>query len=69
MTKPDRISIEDVKRRLDAGEHIAFLDTRSAEAWAKSDLQIPGSMRVPPDHIDQHLNEIPRKGLIVTYCT
>jgi rhodanese-related sulfurtransferase len=67
--EPVRISREEVKRRLDAGEHVVFLDTRSVDAWRKADAQIPGSTRVPPDDVEQHLNEIPREGLIVTYCT
>jgi len=67
--EPDRISKEEVKRRLDAGEPIVFLDTRADDAWTKADPQISGSTRVPPDAVDQHLNEIPREGLIVTYCT
>jgi rhodanese-related sulfurtransferase len=66
---PDRISKEEVKRRLDAGERIVFLDTRSDDAWRKADRQIPGSRRVPPDAVVQHLSEIPRERLIVTYCT
>jgi rhodanese-related sulfurtransferase len=69
MTQPNPISKEDVKRRLDSGEQIVFLDTRSDEAWRKADAQIPGSMRVPPDAVERHLHEIPREGLIVTYCT
>jgi rhodanese-related sulfurtransferase len=69
MTGPDRISKEDVKRRLDFGEQIVFLDTRADDAWRKADAQIPGSMRVPPDAVERHLHEIPREGLIVTYCT
>jgi rhodanese-related sulfurtransferase len=67
--EPDRISKEEVKRRLDAGEAIAFLDTRADDAWTKATEQIPGSRRVPPDAVEQHLNEIPRAGLVVTYCT
>jgi len=69
MTEPDRISKEDVKRRLDAGEQIVFLDTRSDDAWRKADAQIPGSTRLPPDAVERHFDDIPREGLIVTYCT
>ena len=67
--EPQRVTKEEVKRRLDAGERIVFLDTRSEEAWNKAELQIPLSRRVPPDAVDQHLGEIPHDGLIVTYCT
>ena len=64
-----RISREDVKRRMDAGEQIVFLDTRSDDAWRKADAQIPGSRRVPPDAVEQHFDAIPRDRLIVPYCT
>lgn len=67
--EPNRISKEEVKRRLDAREHIVLLDTRLVDAWGKADKQIPGSTRVPPDAVEQHLDEIPREALIVTYCT
>jgi rhodanese-related sulfurtransferase len=67
--EPQRVSKEEVKRRLDAGDHIVFLDTRADDAWRKADAQIPGSRRVPPDAVEQHLNQIPRDGSIITYCT
>jgi rhodanese-related sulfurtransferase len=69
MMEPVRISNEDVKRRMDAGEQIVFLDTRSDDAWRKADAQIPGSRRVPADAVEQHLDAIPRDRLIVAYCT
>jgi hypothetical protein len=66
--EPNRISKEEVKRRLDSREPIMLLDTRSVDAWGKADAQIPGSIRIPPDAVEQHLDEIAR-GLIVSYCT
>jgi rhodanese-related sulfurtransferase len=67
--EPERITPHDVHRRLEAGERIVLLDSRSAKAWAESDVTVPGAIRVPPDEVEQHLGEIPRDGLIVTYCT
>ena len=67
--EPQRISVEEVKRRLDTGEAVAFLDSRAAESWEKTELQIPKSIRVPPDQAEAHLDQIPRRGLIVPYCT
>jgi rhodanese-related sulfurtransferase len=64
-----RIEKDELKRRLDAGEQFTILDDRSPEAWEKADTQIPGSIRVPPDELDKHLQEIPRNGKILTYCT
>jgi hypothetical protein len=49
-----RITIEDLKRRVDAHEALAVLDPRAADAWKSSESQIPGSIRVPPDEVDKH---------------
>lgn len=67
--KPERIRPDEVKQRLDAGERVFFLDARAPEAWESADRQIPGSIRVPPDRIDAHVNTVPKGGLIVPYCT
>ena len=67
--EPQRIAADEVKRRLDSGEAIVFLDTRAEGAWRKAEAQIPESIRVPPDEAGAHLDEIPKRGLIVPYCT
>jgi rhodanese-related sulfurtransferase len=64
-----RITIEDLKRRMDAHETLAVLDSRAPDAWNSSESQIPGSIRVPPDEVSKHLSEIPRARLVVPYCT
>lgn len=64
-----RITPEDLKRRMDAHEPIALLDVRSPAAWNSSNVQIPGSVRVPPDEVEKRLSEIPRDRLVVPYCT
>jgi rhodanese-related sulfurtransferase len=63
------ITIEELKRRLDAKEPITLLDGRAAVVWQQSDGQIPGSLRVPPDEVDRLLADIPRDRLVVTYCS
>jgi len=64
-----RISVDEAKRRFDAGDGTVFLDTRAPDAWNKSDVQIPGAIRVDPHEVEQHLGEIPRGRPIITYCT
>jgi rhodanese-related sulfurtransferase len=64
-----RISASELKRQLDAREPIAILDSRSADSWNKSNVQIPGSIRVPPDEVRAHLTNIPRDRMVVAYCT
>ena len=67
--EPKRITAEEVKKRLDAGETITFLDSRADDSWRTAELQLPKSIRVPPDAVEAHLDQIPRRGLIVPYCT
>lgn len=67
--EPQRIDKDQLKSRLDAGEQFVILDDRSPDAWNKADSQIPGSIRVPPDDLAKHLQEIPLNARVVTYCT
>lgn len=60
---------EEAKRRMDIGEAVVFLDSRADDAWRQAEAQIPNSRQVPPDGVEAHLDEIPRRGLIVPYCT
>ena len=36
-----RISVDEVKKRMDAGEDFFFLDTRNPKAWAEADTRLP----------------------------
>jgi rhodanese-related sulfurtransferase len=65
----EKLPVEEVKRRLDAGELLIFVDARSDQAWAESDVQIPNSIRVPPDRADELVAAIPRDVTVITYCT
>jgi rhodanese-related sulfurtransferase len=67
--EPKRISPAEVKKRLDKGEPIFFIDTRSQHAWGESGVQIPGARRIHYSELMQYLDELPRDRLIVTYCT
>jgi hypothetical protein len=54
---------------MDSGEAVTFLDSRAQEVWNRAESQIPNSIRVPPDAVEAHVDEIPRRGLVVPYCT
>jgi rhodanese-related sulfurtransferase len=64
-----RVTVDEVRARLDRGEPLAIVDARSAEAWSKATSWIPGAIRVPPDDVAAHLEEIPRDRAVITYCT
>lgn len=63
----ERVTREELKRRLDAHDVIALVDVRAPEVWRASDIQLPDAIRVAPNEIDRHLHEIPRDQLVVTY--
>lgn len=69
MTDSIRISKEEVKRRLEAGEEIVFLDIRNPGPWERAEHKIKGAIRLPLNEIDQRVPSIPKGKPIVTYCT
>lgn len=64
-----RVTVDEVKERMDRGEPFAFVDTRNPQAWGESDVKLPGAIRVRADELEQHLSEIPRDRAVITYCT
>lgn len=67
--EPTRVTVDEVKQRLDRGEQFTFLDTRNPTAWAEAGTKLPGAIRVPADEVEQHLDDIPRDRTVITYCT
>ena len=70
--EPSKLTPDQVKGKLDAGEPVTFLDDRSPGAWDASDVKLPGALRVPPDEAERHLAEIgtiPKSATVITYCT
>lgn len=65
-TKIPRISIEDVKKRMN---EIVFVDARSATALSRNPLQVPGAIHAPVKDMDKAVKSLSRKQTIVTYCT
>ena len=64
-----RISIDDLRKRMRAGEDFTFLDVRNPTAWAESDVMVPNARRVPLDDFEDHLYDIPKNKPLVAYCT
>ena len=64
-----RVTVEEMKQRMDRGEQFTFIDTRNPKAWSEADTKLPGAIRVAADEVDQHLAEIPKDRTVITYCT
>ena len=64
-----RITVDSVRKRMKAGEDFAFIDTRNPQAWAQSDVMLPGAIRMAADKLDERIDDVPRNKPIVAYCT
>ena len=64
-----RISADELRRRMQAGEEFTIVDTRNPQAWAEATDMAAGAIRVPLDNADDAIDRIPRNKPIVTYCT
>ena len=64
-----RVTVDEVKERMDRGEQFTFVDTRNPKAWGEATTKLPGAIRIPLDDVQQHLGEIPHDRTVITYCT
>lgn len=69
MAEAPRITIDELKKRMEAGEDFTVIDVRKPEAWGESDTQIPEAIRIPLDSLDENLSRIPKGRAVVAYCT
>ena len=67
--RAERISVDDLKRALDAGEPVIVVDARHGLAFEAEPYLIPGALRIMPEEIEARHGEIPRDRLVVVYCT
>jgi rhodanese-related sulfurtransferase len=64
VPKMDKMAL---RNKLDAGEMIVIVDARSEEDWQKSDVKLPGAVRISPDNIDDVTN-VGDANAVVVYC-
>jgi membrane protein DedA with SNARE-associated domain len=63
-----RITPEELKHKLDAGEEIMVLDVRHPLEFASAPQTIPGALHLPLEDLDTEHSKIPRDRDIVLYC-
>lgn len=69
MTDDLRITVDELRKRMEAGEDFTLIDTRNPQAWAESREKLPDAIRVPVDALQQSLSRIPEDKAAVAYCT
>jgi len=64
-----RVTVDEVKARMDRGEKFTFVDTRNPQAWGEAETKLPRALRIPADEVEEHIDEIPKDRTVITYCT
>jgi rhodanese-related sulfurtransferase len=64
-----RISPEDLRLKLEAGEEVVVVDLRGALDFAADPRTIPGALRLSAEELADRHDLIPRDREIVLYCT
>lgn len=62
-----RISVDEVKAKLDAGFNIVIIDSRSKSSYDNS--RIPGAISLPLADMAEPYSDLDRYEEIITYCT
>jgi membrane protein DedA with SNARE-associated domain len=65
----DRITPEELQRKLAAGEDVVVVDLRGAADFEVEDGTLPGAFHVPPDALEERLAQIPPAREVVLFCT
>lgn len=64
-----RISPDELKSKLDAGEEIVIVDLRHSADVDSDPLTIPGAFLVTAEDLEEQHSNIPRDRDIILYCT
>jgi membrane protein DedA with SNARE-associated domain len=64
-----RITPEELKRHLDAGDDVMVVDVRDRADFEARPTIIPGALHLTTEELEERHHEIPRERDIVLYCT
>jgi membrane protein DedA with SNARE-associated domain len=64
-----RISPEELKRRLDAGEAVTIIDLRHDLISETDNVKLPGALHITPEELERRAHEIPGGREFILYCT
>lgn len=69
MPEDLRISADELRTRIQAGEKFTVVDARNPNAWAEAPDMSAGAIRMSLNDMDEVLPRLPRDQPIVAYCT
>jgi hypothetical protein len=63
-----RMTIQELKAKMDRGENIIILDVRTGADYASSKVKITGAMRIPLGQLESRYKELSAEREIIAYC-
>ncbi len=64
-----RITVDELRQKLDAGEEVVILDLRSTAALEEDSALIPGAIHMRMEDLELRQLEIPRDQDVIVYCS
>jgi membrane protein DedA with SNARE-associated domain len=64
-----RISVDELKRKIDSGEELAIVDLRHSLDFEADPETIPGAFRMDSKELAEKGDQLPRDREIILYCT
>jgi membrane protein DedA with SNARE-associated domain len=64
-----RITVEELKEKLDAGEEVTIVDLRHSLDFEAAPETIPGAMHIDAKELQEKNDRLPRDREVVLYCT
>jgi hypothetical protein len=64
-----RISVDELKQKLDAGEDLVIVDLRHSVDFEADPETIPGAFRMDAKELEEKDDRLPRDRDIILYCT
>lgn len=64
-----RITKEELKRKIEAGEELTILDVSNTSDYAASSKMLPKAVRIPLKELELRLGELDKAKEAVAYCT
>jgi membrane protein DedA with SNARE-associated domain len=64
-----RITADELKRKLDAGEELVIVDLRHSMDFEAEPETIPGAFRMDAKELEEQTDRLPRDREVILYCT
>jgi membrane protein DedA with SNARE-associated domain len=69
QVKGDRITPDELKHQLEAGEQVVIIDLRHPLDVLTDPRTLPGALQISPEELEARNKEITRDGEVVLFCT